>query len=183
MSDKNIFGGGNPNALYTPLSEDEQEVLERLALSGQYKIVIKEWGHIEQPKVRFGDARLQFQWTMIFDRPAAPMPVYFFDMELWTHSGMLLFSKRMDVAYGGRPIQVAAGVQLDLSWDIQLKQIDPHLVKALKPGASGLTSRLGNMKLDANQKQQLHNLRQAEAKIRQGDVFAAVKATKKASGR
>jgi hypothetical protein len=183
MTEKNIFGGGNVNSLYTPLSEDEQEVLERLALSGQYKIVIKDWGHINKPNVRFGDARLQFTFTMLFDRPAVPMPVYYFDMELWTHSGMFLFSKRMDVAYGGHPIQVAAGVELQLAWDIQLKQIDPKVVRAIKPGAVGLTSRLGNMKLDSHQKQQLHKLRRAEAKIRQDDVTAAVKATKKASGR
>jgi len=183
MTDKNIFGGGNPNSLYTPLSEDEQEVLERLALSGQYKINIKNWGHINKPTVRFGDARLQFTWLMLFDRPSAPIPVYFFDMELWTHNGILLQSKRMNVAYGGRPVQVAAGVELQLAWDIQIKQIDPKVVKLLKPGATGLTSRLGNMTLDAHQRKQLHNLRQAEAKIRQEDLLAATKATKRSSGR
>ena len=180
--DSNIFGGKNVNALYTPLSEDEQEVLERLANAGQYKINVVEWGFVEKPQVRYGDARLQFQWKMLFQKPQVLTPVYFFDLELSTHSGIFLLRNRLPITVGGEPVLCGAGVELHLAWDIQLKQIDPAIVRAIKPGAHGLTSRLGNMDMTQHQKQQLHNLRKGEASVRQADVLAMAKLAKKAAG-
>lgn len=175
---KNIFGGGNANSIYVPMSEVEQEAISRLVESKDLRIVIVGWGHIDQPRVTFGDARLQFQFRLNFDRPAVPVSVYYFDFELRTHTGALLYKSRESVVYGGKPVQVAAGVFFDMVWDIQVRSIDPHLVKSLLPGATGFTSRLqdkdtkeltveGNMKLEANARKLLHDLRQAEDKIRQ----------------
>lgn len=179
--DTNIFGGKNVNALYTPLTEDEQEVLERLAEAGQYKIVIKDWGHVDKPNVKFGDARLQFTWKMLFHKPATPVPVHYFVLELWTHGGIFLLRNKLATEVGGQPVMVAAGVEVDLAWDIQLKQMDPKLVKMIKPGAHGLTTRLGNMALSQHQKQQLVNLRQGEASVRQMNAVEAAKAERKTS--
>lgn len=177
--DKNVFGGGNPNSLYVPMSELEQEAVSRLVESKDLRIVIVGWGHVDQPRVTFGDARLQFVFRMQFDRPAVPVPVHYFDLELQTRSGALLFRDRQSVVYAGNPVQVAAGVFFDMVWDIQVRSIDPNLVKAIVPGAVGLTSRLrdrdtgdltveGNLKLDANTKKLLHGLRKAEDRIRAG---------------
>jgi len=182
MGDTNIFGGKNVNAHYTPLSEDEQEVLERLAKAGQYKVKVVGWGHVDQPQVRFGDARLQFQWKMAFTEPLVHIPVYAFDLELWTHSGIFLLKTTQKITVGGEPVLCGAGVEIHLAWDIQLQQIDPEIVRAIKPGAHGLTSRLGNMKLTQAQKQQLHNLREGEAAVRKMDADEAAKLAKKASG-
>lgn len=179
--DTNIFGGKNKNGLYTPLTEDEQEVLERLAQAGQYRVVIKDWGFVDRPKVAYGDARLQFVWKMAFSKPEVPMPVHFFELELWTHSGILLLKNKLPVSINGQPLQVAAGLELDMAWDIQLKQIDPAVVKAIKPGSVGLTSRLGNMKMTSEQRQQLQMLRQNEAMLRQLDVQNIQKLAKKAT--
>lgn len=180
--DKNIFGGKNPHGLYTPLSEDEQEVLERLALAGQYKIVVVDWGHVDKPNVRFGDARLEFTWNMLFSKPAAPVPVYYFTLELWTHSGIFLLRNKLPCTVNGKPLQVAAGIEVQLAWDIQLQQIDPAVVRAIKPGAHGLTTRLGNMKMTTEQKRQLQALRQGEAAVRQADAAQIANLDKKASG-
>lgn len=177
MGKKNIFGGGNANSIYVPMSEVEQEAIARLVESKDLRIVVKGWGHIDQPRVTFGDARLQFQFRLAFDRPALPVNVHYFDFELRTHSGVLLYKSRESVEYGGKPVQVAAGVFFDMVWDIMVRSIDPHLVKSVVPGATGLTSRLqdkdtgevtveGNMKLDANAKKLLHGLRTAEDRIR-----------------
>lgn len=177
MTKKNVFGGGNPNSIYVPMSEVEQEAVSRLVESKDLRIVIVGWGHIDQPRVTFGDARLQFQFRLNFDRPEVPVSVYHFDFELRTRSGGLLYKSRESVVYDGKPVQVATGVYFDMVWDIMVRSIDPNLVKSLVPGATGLTSRLidkdtgnltveGNMKLDANAKTLLHGLRRAEDRLR-----------------
>ena len=179
--ERNIFGGRNPNGLYTPLSEDEQEVLERLAAAGEFRLVIKDWGFVDQPKIRFGDARLEVSWKMVFDRPAVPMPLYYLKLELWTHSGHFLVAEELPTQVGGQPMQVAKGVSLDLAWDIQIRQMDPKLVKAIKTGNVGLTTRIGNQKLDGLQKRALRDLRSNEAAFRLSDAAKVAKGKKPAS--
>jgi hypothetical protein len=179
MKKKNVFGGGNANSLYVPMSEVEQEAVARMVESKDLRIVVVGWGHIDQPKVTFGDARLQFVFRLSFDRPEVPVPVYHLDLELRTRSGALLYGSRESVMYDGKPVQVAAGVFFDMVWDIQVRSIDPNLVKALVPGATGLTSRLrdrdtgnltveGNMRLSASNRKLLRGLRRAEDRMRLG---------------
>ena len=178
MKDKNIFGGGNPNSLYVPMSELEQEAVSRLVESKDLRVIVVGWGVVDRPRVTFGDARIQVQFRLSFDRPEAPVAVPHFDLELRTGSGALLFKDRKSTAYGGNPIQVAAGVYLDMVWDIQVRSIDPVLVKTLVPGAVGLTSRLldkdtgeetevGNMRLSTKERSILRALRRGEAGVRQ----------------
>lgn len=178
MRDKNIFGGGNPNSLYVPMSELEQEAVSRLVESKDLRVMVVGWGYVDKPRVTFGDARLQIQFRLSFDKPEAPMSVPYFDLELRVGStGALLFKDRKSTAYGGNAIQVAAGVFLDLVWDIQVRSIDPALVKSLVPGATGLTSRLvdkdtgemtevGNMKLTSKERRVLRTLRAGEDRVR-----------------
>lgn len=178
MSEKNLFGGGNPHSLYVPMSEVEQEAIARLVESGDLQVHIVGWGIVHKPRITFGDARLQIQFRATFDRPEVPVPVYYLDFELRTGSGHLLFGPdRQPTVYGGHPIQIAAGVFFDMVWDIQIRSIDPKLVKALVPGAVGLTNRLtdkdtgemtltGNMKLDQNARKILSMVREGEAKAR-----------------
>ena len=181
MPEKNIFGGGNARSLYVPMSEIEQEVLARLAEAGDFRVTVVDWGVVNQPRITFGDARLQVAFRLNFDRPPPPgIPVVGFDLELRTGSGLLLF-KKWEVINGGRPVMVAAGVFFDFVWDIAIQHIDPRVVKALMPGAGSLTSRLqdkdtgemtltGNMKLNSEQQKLLRTLRRGEAKVRSGDA-------------
>lgn len=174
MGDQNVFGGGNPNSLYVPMSETEQEVVARLIEARDLRVHVVGWGVVHQPRAAAGDARLKLEFRLNFDRPEAPMPVHHFDLELRTGAGALLFADRLKVEYDGKPVQVAAGVFFDLVWDIMIRSIDPKLVKALLPRATGLTSRLldkdtgletltGNMKLDSDKVRLLRFLRRSEA--------------------
>ncbi|NBR00418.1 MAG: hypothetical protein EBT79_02480 [Actinobacteria bacterium] len=174
MGDTNIFGGGNARSLYTPMSEVEQEVIARLVEAGDLRVVIVGWGHVDRPRVTFGDLRLSVVFRLTFDRPETPIPVHYLDLELRTGSGVLLFRDRQPTTYGGNPILVAQGVFIDLAWDIAIKSIDPALVKTVLPGVTGLTSRLqdkdtgrmtltGNMKLKAGEAAILRQLREGEA--------------------
>ena len=165
--------GGKGRALYVPISEVEQEFISRLVENKDLYVIIHEWGHVNQPSVTFGDKNLHVGFKMVFDRPAAPMGVYFFDMELKTRSGITLFRQKMNTEYGGQPLLVMQGLELDLVWDIAIKNIDPKLIKQLMPKTLGLTSRLqdkstgeitllGNMNLDVEGQRLAHVLRERE---------------------
>lgn len=180
MSEKNDFGGGNARSLYIPMSEIEMEFISRLLDSNEMYVVIHEWGYINNPTFKFGDKNLHVAFKMFFDRPEAPIPVYHFDMELKTRSGICLFKERMTTVYGGQPLNICQGVELDMVWDISIKYIDPKLIKALMPNTLGLTTRLedtathditvlGNMQLNRDQKEKAFHLHKMEGFLKAQD--------------
>jgi len=173
MADTNMFGGGNARSVYTPMSDVEQEVVARLVAAGDMRVVVVGWGHVDRPRITFGDARLAVAFRLEFDRPETPIPLHYLDLELQTGAGRLLFRDRQPTTYGGDPIHVAQGVYLDMVWDIAVRSIDPALVREVVPGAIGLTSRLqdrdtgqmtltGNMRLSARDREVLRHLRRGE---------------------
>lgn len=171
----NIFGGKG-KGLYVPMSEIEQEFISRLVESNELHVLIHDWGHVDNPVVSFGDKNLHVAFKMFFDRPNFPMAVHFFDLELKTRSGISLFRQKMNTEYGGNPLMVMQGLELDLVWDIAIKNIDPNLIKQLMPSTTGLTSRLqdkatgeitvfGNMKLDQDARKKALKLHRAEQNL------------------
>jgi len=209
MNERNPFGGKNPHGMYVPMSEDEIEVLYRLAEAGEFKVVIKgdtpdgqsvEWGYVNgfkvgkymgpetyygQSLVTIGDKRITFFFRMNFTAPAIPQPNYFFDMEVWA-LGHLFFSQRFPTEVGGNPIQVVAGMYHDFALDVAVDQIDPRIVKQVKPKAIGLTSRQGNMRLDREHQNLLVKTQQGEKTVREmseQEARAATDKMKKATGR
>jgi hypothetical protein len=177
MGDKNTFGGGNARSLYVPMSEVEQEVISRLVESGDLHVIIVGWGVVHSPSVTFGDLRLAIPIQITFQRPEVPVLVSTFTLELRTGSGILLFREEQSAEYGGKPLAIGRGTCLSMVWEIAIHSIDPKLVKLLKPGAIGLTSRrqdrdtglittVGNMKLSSKQRRELELLSQGEAKSR-----------------
>jgi len=172
----NIFGGGNKNSLYVPMSEDEQEVLERI--QGNHSMIVKiiGWGQV-RPVVGFGDKRVALYLDLKFDGPEHPVPVHSFQLELW-NEGVLLYKDQQLMSFAGKPTMVAAGVSLGLVWDIAIGHMDPAWVKRMKPGSNGMTSRVldpvtgkmtlaGNMTLTEDHMAILHRLRVAEAQSNQ----------------
>ena len=205
---RNPFGGKNPHGMYVPLTDDELEVIERLALSGAFKVVVKgegqhgesvDWGYVEnfqlgrydaatyqgQSIVSFGDKNIHFYFRMNYTAPVVPQPNWFFDMEVWA-LGHRLFSRRMRTEHGGKPWQIVAGVFHDLALDVSLDQIDPKIVKEIKPRAIGLTTRQGNMHLDLHHQRLLAHTRAGERSVREmldRDAADATKKKNKATGR
>lgn len=185
---QNIFGGKNRRGLYVPMSEDEQEVIHRLVDAEDILLVIHGWGVLDRPRFLVGDHRIGVQFRITFNRPAAPTPVFFFDLELKTRTGITLCKERLPTLYNGKPISVCVGMFLDMQWDIALHSLDPKLVKLLKPGAIGLTSRRqdkdtgqmtaeGNMKLSPKQRKALAELETAQSANRAEDLAQIVQAT------
>ena len=177
--DTNPFGGKNPHGLYVPMSDDEQEVLLRLVESQSLVVHVFDTDKTVTPtRVGFGDKRVRVDFRVDFFAPEAPTPLPELDIELRTSSGIRLIRKPYPL-YGasGDAIQVCEGMYLDLVWDIAIDHMDPLLVKALKPGARGLTSRrldrdtgdrtaAGNMSLDADLQKMIRRLDDAEKEAR-----------------
>lgn len=185
MSDKNAFGGGNRKSLYTPMSEDEQEVLSRLVQTKDLDVFLVGWGFIQGVSASFGDLRLDIPIQITFSAPVVPLMVSYFDLELRTGSGMLLFKERQSTLYNNQTLAVGAGTSLSMVWSIAIRSMDPKIVKMYKPGALGLTSRwldkdtgnitlLGNTKLTENNKALLRKLRRGEASVKKMNRDALV---------
>jgi hypothetical protein len=179
--DQNPFGGKNPHGVYVPMTETEQELLSRLVERDDLVVVVKDWGIVFQPGVKFGDHRVSVMFRLSFDRPSPPIPVYYFDLELKTRAGVLLYAARQSLVYDNQPMLIGAGLDLDLAWDIAIHHMDPKVVKALMPSAIGLTSRRidkdtgeataqGNMQLDSSQKKLLNLVTKGEERIRKMDA-------------
>lgn len=181
MSDQNIFGGKNPHGTYVPLTETEQEVLHRLVGTQDLVVEIKKFGTCSNPQVQVGDHRVQVIIDHVFDQPEVPRDTYWLDLVLKTRqSGLVLFQHRYATVHEGLPVKIGGGLRLGFQWDIALSHLDPALVKKVKPGAIGLTSRVldkdtgdrtlqGNMKLSSDQRRVLETMRQNEERLHRLD--------------
>ena len=190
---RNPFGGKNPHGMYVPMTEDEIEVLYRIAEAGEFKLVVKDWGHITgfkvgrypgaglyqgQPLVTIGDKRVSFTFRMSYTAPAIPQPNWYFDVEVWA-MGHKMFEQRMPTESYGQPIQIVANSFNDFALDVAIDQIDPAIVKEVKPKTLGLTTRHGNMRLDLHGQRLLAQTQKGEKIVREITVKEAREATEK----
>lgn len=185
MADGNRFGGGNPNFLYAPMSEDEQEVLDRLVEMDAMVIHVVGWGVVKSfNRVIKGDANLKIEFTLTFSSPVVRIPVTFFDLELRLRTddpikrpGRLLF-KKTEVVQGadGGPLWIGAGDVMPFEWTITIQQMNPSLVKNIKAGAVGLTTREGNRHLQGDDQRVFDQMRSSEKKARQDSQRQVAKA-------
>lgn len=189
--DKNMFGGGNANSVYIPMSEVEQEAIVRLIEEQSLTVDIVGWGFITNPHITLGDKRVSVHIDMTFSAPDIPMEVHYFDFVL-KRGNYVLFQERHRTYYNHKPITVGTGTSLNMIWDIAIARIDPKLVKLLVPNARGLTSRLtdkdtgelttfGNMRLDSIQKRVAVKLKEGENKVKRVNASDVSNATKKAT--
>lgn len=190
MTGRNQFGGKNPLSLYVPMTDVEQEFIDRIRTSGELRVTIHQWGFVDNPELIVGDSQVVIPIDITFVAPPVPIPVSTFDMEL-TYKGVSLFRETQSVEYGGKPLDVGAGTHLQMMWHVSIKAIDPRLIKSFMPGAVGLTSRVldrdtgditlrGNMHLNTENQRILHVLRQGEEAVRRDTAAVARRLAKKA---
>jgi hypothetical protein len=179
---KNTFGGGNAHSLYVPMSDIEQEALDRLVDKKELVVYILNWGYVDNPKIEFGDKRVKIQFKLNFAAPEVPIKNYFFDLELRTRSGIVLFKERQATMYGGQPISIVAGLELGMVWDISIEMMNPAFIKTVLPQAVGLTSRVGNMQLDPDQQKLFEEIQEGNRKGKEITRALAQKATDEAQG-
>jgi hypothetical protein len=189
--EKNMFGGGNANSVYIPMSDVEQEAINRLIEEQLLTVDIVGWGYIQNPHITLGDKRVSVHLDMTFNAPDIPMEVHYFDFVL-KRGNYVLFQERHRTYYNHKPIMVGSGTNLNMIWDIAIARIDPKLVKMLVPHARGLTSRLtdkdtgemttfGNMKLSSIEKQVAMKLKSGEENVKKINRKDVVSATNKAT--
>lgn len=190
QSGTNAFGGGNPQGLYVPMSQDEIEVLHRIRDAEDLELVVGEWGTLHNPKIVIGDHRIRIDFRVYFRGLYIARQIHYFDLELKLGNGMRVYKDRLPTYIpGGGPLEVSEGSYVDMQWDIAIKQMDPDFVRAIKPGAMGLTSRRqdkdtrdfteqGNMKLDLEQQWLLKKLANGEKAIQRMDLAAKIRASK-----
>jgi hypothetical protein len=186
--DENRFGGKNPAGLYVPMTDTEQEVLLRLVESQALRVYVPMTGEKITPvKVGYGDKRVAVTFLVTFK--GTPVPITTLAVELWAEGVLLLKKPYLVADEVGNPRMVGEGVTWELQWDIAIDHMDPLLVKALKPGAFGITSRrldketgertfLGNMTLDKADQDALRFLEKGEASVRRTDVVEVAQANK-----
>lgn len=192
--DSNPFGSQGAGSTYTPMTDVEREAVSRLVEAGSLRVHVVGWGVVNNPRVVIGDLRIGIQFRMDFDAPAVPQPNHYFDLELRTDSGLLLYKERQPTIFNHQPVQICAGMYLDLAWDIAVRHMDPKIVKALVPGATGFTSRwqdrdtgemtlTGNTQMSSDAKQRLRVVRALEESSKKDTKDQAKKATKIAADR
>lgn len=169
MADKNLFGGGNAKSVYRPMSETEQDVIDRLIEREDLRVEVLGWGYVPRPAVTHGDARVQIRWNMSFNAPDIPQDVWYFDLELRTQSGLLVYKERQPTIVMGLPLQVQSGLSIDMIWDITVAQMDPEFVKTVMPRVTGLTTRRGNERFTEEQARVAHILAQGERALKAVD--------------
>ena len=186
----NLLGGKNPNSLYVPMSEIEQEFIDRLLAAGDIQVIIHGWGEINNPRISFGDLQVVIPIDITFTAPDVPIPVHFFDLELRTFSGITLFRECQSAMYGGKPLMIGSGTPLKMVWHIGIRAIDPGLIKSMMPGVHGLTSRAfdkdsgdltttGNTHYDAATRKIMAMVKAAEAGVQKDRDRTIAKLSKK----
>ena len=74
---------------------------------------------------------------------------------------------------------LGAGVFVPMAWDIAIHKMSPKLVKEIKPGAIGLTTREGNRHLTEKEQAILQGVHEGEKKVREENKREAAEATKR----
>jgi hypothetical protein len=162
----NILGGKNSNFAYTPMSEDEQEALSRLVESDDLMIELVGYGQQTKfdTKPTLGDAILSIDFTIVFDRPEFYIPVYTLELVLRTRAGDEIYREKKTT--GPNPILARVGETFSMNWAIQFKRLDPNIVKKVKSGAIGLTSRFdGAWKLNHEQQKMIELIEQGKRNL------------------
>lgn len=135
--DQNPFGGGNPNGLYVPLTDDERDAIGRAAERGVV-VKVRGLGVFPSTSVVVGDARVSVGFTVKVD---APTTLAEFSHSVETDDGIVLATETIPCLQQGKPMILLPGEEVEMELHLSLTHLDPKLLRALRPKATGLTSR------------------------------------------
>jgi hypothetical protein len=124
---------------YEPLTNNEQEVLQRMIEGQDVYVEVESWGYHPAPQMTAGDKRLQVRFPLTFTRPTGGIiaPVTQLRLHLKMRDGRTIFSDTKSVCVNYKPLPVSAGLQIDLIWDIALDRISAEFQSLIMPGIRG----------------------------------------------
>jgi len=123
---------------YVPLTETEQDVIQRMIEGQDIYVEVVDWGFHESPKLIAGDKRIQVRFPMEFVKPVGvTIPVYYFKLRLKGRSGRILATTVESTVYNNQPLMITAGMVIDLVWDLALDKVSPELQQMVLPGIRG----------------------------------------------
>ena len=160
--EQNPFGGGNPNGLYVPLTDDERDAIGRAAERGVV-VKVRGLGVFPSTSVVVGDARVSVGFTV---KVEAPTTLTQFSHSVETDDGIVLAAETIPCLQQGKPMILLPGEEIVMELHLSLTHLDPKLLRCLRPKATGLTSRrvdrdtgdfsfAGNMQLTDEQRRLL----------------------------
>lgn len=123
---------------YVPLTETEQDVIQRMIEGQDIYVEVVDWGYHESPKIIAGDKRIQVAFPMEFVKPVGvTIPVYYFKLRLKDRSGRILAETVESTVFNNQPLPITAGTVISLIWDLALDKVSPELQKMVLPGIRG----------------------------------------------
>lgn len=125
---------------YNPMTDNEQEALQRMIEGQDVYVEVVGWGFYPTPTLTVGDKRLQVRFPMEFTRPLdISIPVRSLTLRLKNRQGQLIFSDTKPTLHQNQPMLVTAGLRIDLIWDIAVDKVSPEFQRTLLPGYKGTT--------------------------------------------
>lgn len=133
-----------PEMEYTPLSEKEQDVLNRMIEGQEVYVEVEEggggyhFGYHPNPEITSGDKRIQVKFPMEFTQPEGiTVPVTHLDLKLKTRNHEKIAHTTEHTYFNGEPLGVTAGLQVDLIWDLMVDEISDEFQGDILPRIKG----------------------------------------------
>lgn len=158
----NPLGGANPHGLYVPITPDEQDGIERAKERGVV-VKVSGLGVFPSTHVTIGDHRVSVGFTVSVKEPRSLTQ---FSHSVETEDGIVLAAETISCIQMGQPMRLLPGEEVEMEIHISVARIDPKVLRQLRPGVTGLTSRrvdrdtgefsfAGNMQLTDDQRKLL----------------------------
>lgn len=123
---------------YVPLSEKEQDVVQRMLENEDLYVQIVDWGYHPAPTITAGDKRVQIRFPMEFNRPVGlEIPVRHFRLRLKMRNGRTVAETIESTVYNNQPLYITAGMRIDLVWDLALDSISEDVQDMIIPKIKG----------------------------------------------
>lgn len=135
--DQNLFGGGNPNGLYVPLTPDEQDAIQRASELG-VQVRITELGIFPAHTVTIGDHRVTVQFRVLSPTGAVLEKM---NHQVETTTGIVLVRDQISCIQNGSPLMILAGEPLEMELHISISHISPEFLRRLRPAHTGQSTR------------------------------------------
>lgn len=125
-------------ANYKPLSEREEDAINRMTEREDLMVEIEGWGYHVNPDISVGDKRIQIKLNMEFTRPKGiEANVKQFHLKLKMRDGRVLAESIESTIQNYQPLKVTAGRQVGMVWDLAIDEVPDDVIGTVIPETRG----------------------------------------------